>query len=36
MRERLEELNRPTQPYSLNDGDHAEVVQASIPSPAKV
>ena len=27
MRERLEELNGRTQPYSLNNGDHAEVVQ---------
>jgi len=27
MRERLEELNGRTQPYSLNNGDHAEVEQ---------
>ncbi len=27
MRERLEELNGRTQPYSLNNGDHAEVAQ---------
>jgi hypothetical protein len=27
MRERLEELNGRTQSYSLNNGDHAEVVQ---------
>jgi hypothetical protein len=27
MRERLEELNGRTPPYSLNNGDHAEVVQ---------
>ena len=27
MRERLEELNGRTEPYSINNGNHAEVVQ---------
>ena len=35
MRERLEELNRRTQPYSLNDRDHAEVVQVFESKPGK-
>ena len=36
MRERLEELNWRTQPYSPNNGDHGEVVEVFDSKPGEV
>jgi hypothetical protein len=36
MLERLEELSAPTQPHSLNDGDHGEVVGIFVSKPGEV
>ena len=36
MRERLEELNWRTQPYSPNNGDHGEVVEIFDSKPGEV
>jgi len=36
MRKRLEELNWRTQPASLNNGDHEEVVKVFNPKPGEV
>jgi len=36
MRKRLEELNCWTQPRSLNNGDHGEVVKVFDSNPAEV